>query len=331
MKILVTGADGFIGSHLVDRLISDGYNVTALCQYNSFNSVGNLSYIEKKKLKSLEIIFGDIRDKNFIEKNFKKKNFIFHLAALIGIPHSYESYYSYLDTNVLGTLNILDHVRKTDSFLVHTSTSEVYGSAQYFPMDEKHPINAQSPYAATKVAADQLSMSFQRSYGLPITTIRPFNTFGPRQSNRAIIPTIINQAISGSKFINLGNINTTRDLTYVSDTVDGFIRCIANSNKIIGDTINLGSGYDISIKNLAKRIIKIFDKNLKVKTDKNRIRPKKSEVSKLLSSNKLAKSKLKWTPKYSGKKKLDLGLKKTIKWFSENNQKDILNLNNYTI
>ena len=331
MKILVTGADGFIGSHLTEKLITEGYNVTALCQYNSFNSIGNLKYIDKKKLRSVEIIFGDIRDKNFVEKNLKNKRFIFHLAALIGIPHSYESYYSYLDTNVLGTLNILDSVRKNGSFLIHTSTSEVYGSAQYFPMDEKHPLNAQSPYAATKIAADQLAMSFQRSYDLPITIIRPFNTFGPRQSNRAIIPTIINQSMLGSKFITLGNLNTTRDLTYVLDTVQGFELCIKNSNKIIGDVINLGSAYDISVKNLANKILKILKSNSKIKIDKNRIRPLKSEVSKLLSSNNLAKKKLNWKPKFSGRNKLDIGLTKTIQWFIKFNQKDSINPKNYII
>lgn len=331
MKILVTGADGFIGSHLTERLIEMGHEVTGLCHYNSFNSIGNLKFLNENKVKYLKIVHGDIRDKNFVHKLLKNKDFIFHLAALIGIPHSYESYYSYVDTNIIGTLNILNSIRTYNNFLVHTSTSEVYGSAQYYPMDENHPLNAQSPYAATKIAADQLAMSFCKSYNLPISIIRPFNNFGPRQSSRAIIPTIIAQAISNSKKIELGNLNSTRDFTYVLDTIEGFISCLKNRDKIKGQIINLGSGYDISVKELAEKIISIVNRKSKIKVSKKRIRPENSEVNKLLSSNLKAKKILNWEPKYSGKLKINQGIIKTIEWFIKNDYQNFTKPSNYII
>jgi NAD dependent epimerase/dehydratase len=312
MKILITGADGFLGSHLTEKLIDLGHKVTALSYYNSFGFNGWLHEINENK--NLNIIHGDIRDENFINKATKGHQIIFHLAALISIPHSYESYSSFLQTNVIGTSNILTAAKRNNiKRVIITSTSEVYGSAQYVPIDEKHPLNAQSPYAASKIAADQLSMSFFKSFNLPVVIIRPFNTFGPRQSTRAVIPTIITQSLKG-KHIKLGNTSTIRDFTYIKDTVDGFIKCMHSKN-IVGETINIASGYEISIKKVIDLILELSDSKRKIINDGKRYRPDKSEVDRLWGCNKKAKKLLKWKPKYSGIKNLKNAILETINWY----------------
>tara|TARA_A100000164_G_C21899201_1_gene769609 strand:+ start:834 stop:1829 length:996 start_codon:yes stop_codon:yes gene_type:complete len=323
MKILVTGADGFIGSHLVEKLVKKNHKVTALCYYNSFNSIGNLNFLEKKMLKKIDIKHGDVRDHAFIEDLIVGKDFIFNLAALIGIPYSYSAYNSYLDTNIQGILNILNVLKKNPKpFLVHTSTSEVYGSAQYTPIDEKHPLVAQSPYAATKIAADKLVESFNKSFSINSCIIRPFNTFGPRQSSRAVIPTAINQIVNLQKHIYFGKIDTIRDLTYIDDTIDAFCLCLKKKSKINGKTINLGVGKGYVIKKVINRILELEKSKSKIIIQEARIRPDQSEVLKLISKNYLAKKLLNWTPRYSNSKNFDLALIKTIKWFKENNNND---------
>jgi len=330
MRILVTGAEGFIGSHLVETLVKQGYNVRAFVMYNFNDSLGWIDYLDNKILKNIEIFRGDIRDNNCVDIASKNCNYIFHLAALIGIPYSYVAIKSYLDTNIIGTLNILQSSLKNNiDQVICTSTSEVYGNGQYFPMDENHALNAQSPYAASKIGADQLALSFYHSFSLPVTVLRPFNTFGPRQSNRAIIPTIITQLKHG-KIIELGSINTKRDFTYVDDTVDGFIKCIKTKNAI-GEIINLGTGYDISIKNLFDEICEILNIQGKIILKRNRRRPNNSEVDKLQSSNKKAKKILKWVPKYIHKKGLQKGLHETIKWFQKEENIKKYNSQNYVI
>ena len=320
MKIFITGSEGFIGSHIVEKLILEGHKVKALVLYNDRNSYGWLDNIDDKIKNEIEFVLGDIRDLDFIIGQTKKVDIIFHLAALIGIPYSYLSPFSYLKTNIEGSMNIFKaSLNNNIKQVIHTSTSEVYGSAVYAPIDEKHPLNAQSPYAASKIAADQMGNSFYDSFNLPITTIRPFNTYGPRQSARAVISTIILQAISGNK-INLGNINSTRDFTYISDTVDAFIKTIDNK-KIIGETINLGTGYEVNIKTLVKMIGEIMKKKLIITTDQKRIRPKKSEVNRLLSKNIKAKKLLKWKPKFNKQDGLKKGLELTVNWFEKNIEK----------
>ena len=324
MKIFISGASGFIGSHLVEQLVKKGHKVKALCPYNIENSWGWIDTFEPKIKKKIEIISGDVTDQNLILRETKNCEIIFHLAALISIPYSYESPRTYVSTNVIGTLNILEAARTNKiKKVVITSTSEVYGSAKYIPIDENHPLNAQSPYAASKIAADQVSMSYFRSFGIPITIIRPFNTFGPRQSQRAAIPTIIGQILNGKKIIKLGNLNSSRDFTLVSDTVDGFIKTISNK-KCVGEVINLGTGYHFTIKETVKMISKILNKKIIIEIDKKRIRPKKSEVDRLLSKNSKAKKLLKWKPKYVGRKGFYRALKITINWF-----KNPKNLNLY--
>tara|TARA_B100001057_G_scaffold499320_1_gene609511 strand:- start:4197 stop:5192 length:996 start_codon:yes stop_codon:yes gene_type:complete len=315
MKIFVTGASGFIGSHLVEKLIKKGYKVKALVPYNIDNSWGWIDSFEKKIKKKIQVIPGDISDQDLILKETKNCEVIFHLAALISIPYSYKSPRSYITTNVIGTLNILEaaRVNKTKKVII-TSTSEVYGSAKYIPIDEKHSLNAQSPYAASKIAADQISLSYFRSFGIPLTIIRPFNTFGPRQSQRAAIPTIIAQILMGKKVIRLGNLRSSRDFTLVEDTVDGFLKAI-NNTKCVGEVINLGTGSHFTIKETVRIISQILNKKIKVTLDKKRIRPKKSEVDRLLSKNLKAKKILGWRPKYAGTKGFNNALKITIDWF----------------
>lgn len=313
-KILVTGSEGFIGSHLTEKLLDKGYKVRAMVLYNSFNNWGWLESFDKKKRKNLEVVLGDIRDDKIVEKSFNGVNYVINLAALIGIPYSYTAVKSYLDTNVIGLMNILNNAKKKKiKQVIHISTSEVYGTPNRVPIDEKFPLNAQSPYAASKIAADQLALSFYRSFGIPVSIIRPFNTFGPRQSARAVIPTIIAQAIKKNN-IEIGSINPKRDFLYVEDTVNGIISAIGNK-KSVGEIINLGSGQSISIKNLIKKIGFLLDKKLAIREKALRKRPKKSEVDWLLSSTKKAKKILNWLPKNSGNKYLDNGLKKTIEWF----------------
>jgi len=315
MKIFVTGSEGFIGSHLVEGLVKKKFKVKALIQYNSFNSYGWIDTIDEKLKKKIEVVLGDIRDKEFIEKAVKGVDVIINLAALISIPYSYIASRSYIDTNVNGLLNLLNaSLSKNIKQFIQISTSEVYGTPKKVPILETDQLNAQSPYAATKIAADQLALSFNKSFGLPVSIIRPFNTFGPRQSTRAIIPTIITQALT-KKIIEIGSIYPRRDLLFVEDTVQGIISSIGNK-KSIGEIINLGSGFDVSVKQLIERIGFIINKKIKYKMSKERIRPKRSEVDRLLASNKKAKKILKWSPKNSNSVGLNNGLKKTINWFS---------------
>lgn len=316
LNIFVTGADGFIGSHLVEKLVKLGHKVKCLSFYNSFNSWGWLDYLDARVKKKLEIITGDIRDEFLIRSIIKKRcDVIINLAALIGIPYSYRASKSYFDTNVNGLLNILNASRDYSvKKIIHTSTSEVYGSPEKVPITEKQIASAQSPYAASKVAADQLALSYEKSFNLPITILRPFNTFGPRQSARAIIPTIITQIIKSNK-ISLGSLSPTRDFTYVEDTVDGFIKSIF-SKKNIGEVINIGSGFEISIRDLVQKISKLMKKKIIVEEKKDRKRPKNSEVKRLLASTTKAKKLIKWSPKFSSKRGFNNGLEKTIKWFS---------------
>lgn len=311
-KVLVTGACGFIGSHLVERLIDEGCKVKAFVFYNSLNSWGWLDSLEQGKLRKMEIFSGDVRDPNGVRESMKGADVVFHLAALIGIPFSYHSPDSYVDTNIKGTLNILQAARDagTERVIV-TSTSEVYGTARYVPMDEGHPLQGQSPYSATKIAADKLAESFYLSFGLPVVIARPFNTYGPRQSARAVISSIISQALSGGKEIELGSVFPTRDLNYVSDICDGFVE-IAKCNKAVGRAVNICSGQEISIGDLARKILLMTRCGKKISRDRDRVRPEKSEVGRLLGDNSLICSLTGWKSRYS----LDKGLADTIKWFS---------------
>ena len=308
-KILVTGADGFIGSHLTEMLASQGHKVKALSMYNSFNYWGWLENIELTE--NIEVVSGDIRDLHFCREITKGVDLIYHLAALIGIPYSYQAPESYVDTNIKGTVNICQAANDNKiSRIIHTSTSEVYGTAQYVPIDEKHPLQAQSPYSASKIAADAMAMSYFNAFGLPVTIARPFNTYGPRQSARAIIPTIISQLSSGNEKVQLGDLTPTRDFTYVEDTCRGFL-ALTNSDETVGETINIGSNSEISIGELFILIKKLMGKDVEVLSDKKRVRPKKSEVFRLLCDNKKILSLADFSPKIS----LEEGLKRTIDWF----------------
>ena len=312
MKILVTGSEGFIGSHLTEMLIEKGYNVKAFVRYNFQNDWG---WLEKSKyLKDIEIYAGDIRDYDSVYDAMKGVDVVFHLAALIGIPYSYISPLAYIKTNTEGTYNVLEAARKLDiQRVIHTSTSEIYGTAQYVPIDEKHPYNPQSPYAASKAGADHLALSYYRSFELPVTIIRPFNTYGPRQSARAIIPTIISQILAGKNQIKLGNLTPTRDLNYVKDTANGFITVGLHENTV-GEVVNVGSGREISIGNLVHLISDLVGQKVEIIQDEQRIRPKNSEVERLLCDASKAKRLTGWEPKYS----LEEGLRLTIEWIKEN-------------
>ena len=312
---LITGADGFIGSHLTEALVRAGHKVRAFVLYNSFNSWGWLDHCAPEVRGHFEVFPGDIRDPHGVKEAMKGCKSVLHLAALIGIPYSYHSPGTYVDTNIKGTLNILQAARELGvKRVVHTSTSEVYGTARFVPITEDHPPQGQSPYSATKIGADQLALSFHSSFGLPITILRPFNTYGPRQSARAVIPTIITQILKGKKEISLGSIHPTRDLNYVEDTVDGFIKALVVP-KIEGEVINIGSGFEISIGNLAHLIAELLGTKIAIKESSERVRPADSEVERLLADNQKAKELLKWSPKYSGEAGLRLGLAKTIEWF----------------
>ena len=313
-KILVTGADGFIGSHLVEELVKKGYDVKAFAMYNSFNTWGWLDTFEKDLLDQIEIVTGDVRDPNAVRNALKGCDSVFHLAALIAIPFSYVAPDAYVDTNIKGTLNVLQAARDLNSSRVLvTSTSEVYGTAQYVPIDEKHPFQGQSPYSATKIGADRLAESFFRSFELPVTIVRPFNTYGPRQSARAVIPTIIMQLLSGKEEIKLGSLTPTRDFNYVKDTVNGFIE-IYRSDKTVGEEINIASQKEISIGSLAAKLIEKINPNARIICDDNRLRPEKSEVNRLLGCNKKIIELTEWKPEYD----IDIGLDNTIKFISEN-------------
>jgi NAD dependent epimerase/dehydratase len=308
-KVLVTGADGFIGSHLVEELLNRGVHVKALAQYNSFNNWGWLDDIAVED--QLEVITGDIRDPHFCKSIVKDVDLVFHLAALIAIPYSYVAPDSYVDTNIKGTLNICQAAKENGNIrIIHTSTSEVYGTAIYVPIDEKHPKQPQSPYSASKIGADMMAMSFNNAFGLPITIARPFNTYGPRQSARAIIPTIITQIASGLKEIKVGDLSPTRDFNFVKDTVQGFI-AIAESEETIGKEINISSNFEISMQDTFDMIKRIMNSNIHFVTDNQRVRPEKSEVFRLWGDNSLLLELTGFKPKYD----IESGLTETINWF----------------
>ena len=315
-KILVTGADGFIGSHLTEALVRHGHEVRAFVLYNSFNSWGWLDSCGEDVVGEFEIFPGDIRDPYNVKKAMQGCEIVFHLAALIAIPYSYHSPNSYVETNVMGTLNIVQAARELGvKKVVHTSTSEVYGKARFVPITEEHPLDGRSPYSATKIGADQIAMSFYSAFDTPVATIRPFNTYGPRQSARAIIPTVITQIASGKKKILLGALYPTRDFNFISDTVCGFM-AVANSEKAVGEVINIGNGYEISIGDIAKMIAEAMGAEVEIEAEEIRFRPEKSEVVRLCADNNKAKKITDWEPKYSGKEGLKRGITETIAWFS---------------
>tara|TARA_B110000503_G_C7167009_1_gene422420 strand:+ start:788 stop:1783 length:996 start_codon:yes stop_codon:yes gene_type:complete len=318
-KIFITGSEGFIGSHLVELLVRKKFKVKALVQYNSFNTWGWLDNLDRNIIKKVDVVLGDVRDLNEMLHNTKNQDAIIHLAALIGIPYSYVSPKNYIETNCVGTLNVMQAAKINKiKKIIHTSTSEVYGTAKYVPMDENHPLNAQSPYSASKISADSIVQSFYNSFNLPVVTLRPFNAFGPRQSLRAIIPTIMGQAIIEKK-IKIGNLKPTRDFNFVEDVVNGFYMTLKSKNKkIFGEVINLGTGYEISIKNLLEIIKKISNKNLLFKVENKRVRFSKSEVYRLKASNKKAMKLIRWKPKYSGYKGLFKALQLTYNWYEKN-------------
>ncbi len=314
-KILVTGADGFIGSHLAEELVKKGYDVRAFVLYNSFNSWGWLDHSDKSITENMEIFSGDVRDPYCVKKAVQDCDIVMHLAALIAIPYSYHAPDSYVKTNITGTLNILQAARELETQkIIHTSTSEVYGTAQFVPITEEHPLQGQSPYSATKIGADQMALSFYRSFETPVTIVRPFNTYGPRQSARAVIPTVIAQLAKGDTRIKLGSLHPTRDFSYVLDTVNGFIAA-ARAKNTNGEVINLGAGFEISIQETVECIAQVMNKKIKIFTDNQRIRPEHSEVDRLLSDNSKAKRLIGWAPEFKNKDGFRKGLEKTISWF----------------
>ena len=317
--ILVTGADGFIGSHLTEALVRQGYKVRAFVYYNSFNSWGWLDQCADDVKGQFEVFPGDIRDPHGVKEAMKGCDTVLHLAALIAIPFSYHSPDTYVDTNIKGTLNVLQAARELGiKRVIHTSTSEVYGTAQFVPITEKHPLQGQSPYSATKIAADQLAFSFYSSFNLPVVTVRPFNTYGPRQSARAVIPTIITQIANGQKRIKLGRISPTRDFSYVKDTVAGFIAAL-NSDKGLGQVINLGSNFEVSIGATVKLIAETMNSTIEIISDEARMRPENSEVERLWADNTKAKELFGWQPEFSGEDGFKRGLAETIHWFTQPN------------
>ena len=313
-RVLVTGAGGFIGSHLTERLVQLGAQTRAFVRYSSTGSWG---WLDQSPVKNdVEVVLGDVRDHDIVEQSLKDVDIVFHLAALIAIPYSYHAPLSYVRTNVEGTLNVLQGAQRAGSeMVIHTSTSEVYGTARTVPIDENHPLQGQSPYSATKIGADKIAESFHLSFGLPVVTVRPFNTFGPRQSARAVIPTIITQALSGSE-IRLGNLEPTRDLNFVADTVEGFIKA-AETPQAVGEVINLGSGREISIGDLAALILKLMNKDVAITLEGARVRPENSEVDRLCADSRKGQSILGWKPKYT----LEEGLAATIEWIRENSER----------
>ena len=323
-KILVTGADGFIGSHLVEKLIENGYEVKAFVLYNSFNTWGWLDTLSKDILGKIDVFAGDVRDQNAVKTAMKGADVVMHLAALIAIPYSYYAPETYVETNIKGTLNILQAARETGvQRVLVTSTSEVYGTAQYVPIDEKHPFQGQSPYSATKIGADRIAESYWRSFGLPVTIVRPFNTYGPRQSARAVIPAIITQLLSGYEEIQLGALEPTRDFNYVKDTVSGFIE-ILNSERTVGEEINIATQSEISIGQLAHELIRQINPHARIICDNKRLRPADSEVERLLGANEKIKRLTSWSPQYS----LAEGIAETISWLRDNLDKYKSNIYN---
>jgi NAD dependent epimerase/dehydratase len=314
-KILITGADGFIGSHLAEYLVRQGYGVRAFVFYNSFNTWGWLDTVSQDILDAMEIFTGDIRDPNGVRTAIRGCDAVLHLAALIAIPYSYHSPDSYVDTNIRGTLNILQAARDAGVCkIIHTSTSEVYGTAQFVPITESHPLHPQSPYAATKVGADQLALSFQRSFATPVAIIRPFNTYGPRQSARAVIPTIITQIAKGCKKIRLGSLSPTRDFNYVSDTVRAF-ESVLLSDKAIGQVLNAGSGFEVSIGDTAQLIAELMKADVEIECESERLRPVNSEVERLWADNTKLREMTGWQPQFGGKDGFRKGLQHTAEWF----------------
>lgn len=324
-KILVTGADGFIGSHLTEELVKQGFDVKAFSLYNSFNTWGWLDTLPQDIMENVEVFTGDVRDPNGVREAMKGTDAVFHLAALIAIPFSYHSPDAYVDTNIKGTLNVLQAAKQLDlDKVLITSTSEVYGTAQYVPIDESHPYQGQSPYSATKIGADRLAESFYRSFGLPVAIVRPFNTYGPRQSARAVIPTIITQLLAGKEEIRLGSLTPTRDFNFVKDTAQGFIE-IYRSDKTVGEEINIATQNEISIGELAEELIKQINPQAKIVCDEERLRPEKSEVNRLLGSNEKIKMLTDWEPRFT----FEEGLAQTTDFFRDNLEKykvDIYNI-----
>lgn len=317
MKVLVTGADGFIGSHLTEALVRRGYDVRAFVLYNSFNSWGWLDRCAEDVRGKFEVFAGDIRDPHGVREAMRGCDAVLHLAALIAIPYSYHSPDTYVDTNIKGTLNVVQAGRDQGiGKIVHTSTSEVYGTARFVPITEDHPLQGQSPYSASKIGADQIALSFHASFGTPVAVIRPFNTFGPRQSARAVIPTIITQLAAGRRSIKLGAVRPTRDFTFVTDTVSGFIAGL-ESDKSIGEVINLGSNFEISIGDTAAAIAEVMGLTVEIVTDEQRLRPEKSEVERLWASNDKAKALLGWEPRLGGREGFMRGMSETVTWFRE--------------
>jgi len=314
-KILVTGADGFIGSHLTEELVRRGHNVRAFVCYNSFNSWGWLDQSDKSIKESIDVFSGDIRDPYGVKQAIRGCDVVLHLAALIAIPYSYHSPDTYIDTNVKGTLNVVQASRELEiEKIVHTSTSEVYGTARFVPITEEHPLQGQSPYSASKIGADQIAMSFYNSFNAPVSIIRPFNTYGPRQSARAVIPTIITQIASGARTIKLGSLHPTRDFNYIKDTVRGFI-AVAESDFSIGEVINIGSNFEVSIGETVKTIADVMGVAIEIETDDIRLRPDKSEVERLWADNSKAAELTGWRPDYGERDGLRRGLKETVDWF----------------
>jgi len=314
-SVLITGADGFIGSHLTEALVRQGYNVRAFILYNSFNSWGWLDHCSPDVKGKFEVFAGDIRDPHGVKEAMKGCDAVLHLAALIAIPYSYHSPDTYVDTNIKGTLNILQAARELGvKRIVHTSTSEVYGTARFVQITEEHPLQGQSPYSATKIAADQLAYSFYSSFDLPVVIARPFNTYGPRQSARAVIPTIITQIANGKRQIKLGAVSPTRDFNFVQDTVEGFISAM-NSDKGVGEVVNFGSNFEISIGETVQLIAEVMQADIEIITDENRLRPENSEVERLWADNTKAKELFGWQPRYGGREGFKRGLAETAEWF----------------
>lgn len=330
-KILVTGADGFIGSHLTEILVRSGYDVRAMSLYNSFGSRGWLDTVDSAISGQVEFISGDIRDSGFVDEAVKGCDAVLHLAALIAIPYSYQAPESYIQTNITGTLNVVKAAQRYEvSKVVATSTSEVYGSAQFVPITEDHPLVGQSPYSASKIGADQIALSFQKSFDTPVAIARPFNTYGPRQSTRAVIPTIITQIAKGAKSIELGALHPTRDFSYVQDTADGIIACM-KSDKTVGETVNLGSRFEVSIENTAKTIIALMGKEIDIVTKQERMRPDNSEVERLFAATEKAQKLLDWQPSYAEEEGFKKGLQKTIEWFTNPENLRFYQRNGYVI
>ena len=330
-KILVTGADGFIGSHLVEQLVLNGENVKAFCFYNSNGNCGWLDSLDQEIINNLEICHGDVRDYDCIHDAAKDCNRIFHLAALIAIPYSYVAPQSYIDTNITGTLNVVKAARNLNiEKVIHTSTSETYGTAQFVPISESHPLVGQSPYSASKIGADQIALSFWKSFKTPLSIIRPFNTYGPRQSTRAVIPTIITQIAKGETQLNLGNLSPTRDFNFITDTCQAFI-AVEKSSKTIGKVINACSSYEISIQNTVKLIAEIMNVDIKIKQTEERFRPQNSEVNRLFGDNSLIRKLTTWEPKYSGIEGFKKGLIETIDWFLKKENLNFYKNNKYHI